>query len=257
MSRPLAGKKILVTRAHPQGEGFVLKLKGLGAEPLHIPLIKFQRCWTDKTEDILTNLHDYSWVFITSFNGVKFFFEWLEEFKVQLPSCLKWAAVGSKTEKALHEYDVQASFVPESYHAQAMQAEFLSKNRNPGKVLFVRGNLSKNVLPEAFSHQGIPFDSLTVYDTLLVKEVKNLGEMLPEMDALTFTSPSTVKAFIEAVDVKSARYVPCFCIGSSTAKAAEAAGFQSIYVPHEFTVDGMIEIIIDYFQKEGKLHERP
>ncbi|WP_173915997.1 uroporphyrinogen-III synthase [Halobacillus sp. Marseille-Q1614] len=253
MSRPLEGKKILVTRALPQAEAFVHKLKSCAAEPLHIPLIKFQRHRSEKTEKILTDLHDYSWVFITSFNGVKFFFDWIKQLNVQIPPDLKWAVVGSKTEQALLEYKIQADFVPSSYHAEAMQSEFFSTYKEPGKILYIRGNLSKDVLPEAFVQQRILFDSLTVYDTLLVKESKEITEQLPYLDALTFTSPSTIEAFVKVVTSyeNTAMKIPCFCIGPSTAEAAEAKGFHFIYVPQEYTVEGIIEKILEYFQKEG------
>ncbi|MFC7321051.1 uroporphyrinogen-III synthase [Halobacillus campisalis] len=250
----LEGKKVLVTRAIEQSEGLLLNLQESGAEVIHEPLIQFQFNENINNKSILTKLHDFSWVFLTSSNGVKFFFEWMKRNDLSPPSHWRWAVIGDKTRQTLREFGKHADFVPGQFEAEAMAEEYLSLYKHPGPTLFVRGNLSKDTLLKSFRAKGVLFETLTVYDTLLLKESNDILNHLNTLDALTFTSPSTIQAFIKVVENRKAEAfrIPCFCIGSTTANEACSEGFQQVYFPDRFTVEDMIQQMIDYFTKEGK-----
>jgi uroporphyrinogen-III synthase len=227
----------------------------LEGNPRQVPT--FQLKDTKENHHILKRLHDYSWVFLTSSNGVKFFFELMKRRDVPVPETLRFALIGKKTEQMLRSFGYEADFMPTAFEAKTMGEEFFRDKYGEGAILYVRGNRSRDVLPQIFEEKQVFFQSITVYDTLLVKEGQsNLLDMLKheELDALTFTSPSTIQAYQALVKGAEAngKSLPCFCIGPTTAEKAERSGFKKVMTPEQYTIDHMVERMIQYFCEEGK-----
>ncbi|WP_404453707.1 uroporphyrinogen-III synthase [Oceanobacillus kapialis] len=248
----LQGKNILVTREAGQAELFAKQINQSGGNPVIVPLLKITCKESDKAREILTNLSHYNWIFFTSANGVDCFFDLrsgIDSNSVRIHANI--ATVGEKTSIALQEYGYKANFTPKLYNANTMATDFLQEYTNPGRILLIRGNRSRSVLPEEFRKHGIRFDTLEVYDTHFnFARKKQLNQELREneIDYITFTSPSTVEAFCEMVD-GIPKTVPCICIGSTTSKRAEELGFQYILTPETFTIEGMIHCIRDHIKK--------
>jgi len=253
MDLSLQGKRILVTREKKQAETFAEKIKAYGGRPSVVPLLKIT-CKEEKNiQTILGSLDKYEWIFITSSNGVNYFFQLAQKYGVD-PNQMKrtkFAVVGRKTEKVLQHFGKQADFVPSVFNAKTMAEEFLRLYNHPGLLLLIRGNLSRNTLPEVFRNQGLTFDSLEVYETIYNKfENKRLNQLLREnkYDFITFTSPSAVEAFTEMANIEPD--VPHVCIGTTTEARAKELGCTSILTPEEFTIDGMIERMSEYLETE-------
>ncbi|WP_101844483.1 uroporphyrinogen-III synthase [Halobacillus sp. Marseille-P3879] len=252
--RPLKGKKVLVTRPLSQAGALINQLERAGAHSVHIPLIDFQLHESKENVRILSKLHDYNWVFFTSSNGVKFFLKWLDRCGIiNFPEHCKIAVVGTKTKEAAEKKGLKVNFYPSTYDGDHMAKEFVTADSAPGKVLYVRGNLSRDTISDIFVKKGILFQSITVYDTLLLKESETVTPHLSSLDALTFTSPSTVQAFTNITKEckESVLEIPCFCIGSTTAEKAAELGFEKVYFPSIFIVEEMVQQMVDYFLKEG------
>lgn len=255
--KPLQGKHILVTRGKSQARSFIEKIEEEGGVSYHTPLLAFQLNDSESHQEVLHQLHDYSWVFLTSSNGVKFFFELLTKHHVRLPAKLRFAIIGTKTNRALQSYGYQADFIPSRFQATTMEKEFFAEYPQPGNILYIRGNRSRDVLPVAFRSRGVFFQSMTVYDTLLVKaQGEEIRTWLKErkLDALTFTSPSTVSAFVSIVHGSdfNGKDLPCFCIGPTTAETARRCGFRHVFVPKQYTINEIMNQLIHYFSNEGK-----
>ena len=73
-TKPLFGKRIIVTRAREQASGFLQKLASLGAECIEFPTIQVipPDSW-EPLDRAIEHLSDYAWVLFTSPNGVKVF----------------------------------------------------------------------------------------------------------------------------------------------------------------------------------------
>ncbi|MCA1009834.1 uroporphyrinogen-III synthase [Halobacillus halophilus] len=250
--KPLAGKTILVTRGASQARPFVDRINQEGGEALQTPLLHFQLNDSKENQEILKKLHNYEWVFITSSNGVKFFFELINRIGIRVPDSLRFAIIGEKTARTLKTYGYEADFMPSSFQADTMAEEFFRDKRAPGMILYVRGNRSRDVLPEKFTEQQVFFQTITVYDTLLLKEhQEQIRQSIcnHEIDALTFTSPSTVQAYIAIMKdmPDTGRDLPCFCIGPTTADQAELVGFQQVFLPPHYTMEDMVEKMVQFF----------
>lgn len=64
------------------------------------------------------------------------------------------------------------------------------------------------------------------------------------LDVVTFTSASTVRAFLEAVDNVDCTRFTALCIGEQTAKQARACG-MSVRIAENATIDSMIACLLE------------
>ncbi|MBA2173427.1 uroporphyrinogen-III synthase [Halobacillus locisalis] len=249
--QPFEGRRFLVTRGKSQAGSLIKAIEDHGGEAIHTPLIAFQLNDSWENQEVLRQLHDYSWVFLTSSNGVKFFFALLKQWGVAVPDHVRFAVIGKKTNHALHDYGYEAGFIPSSFKASVMGPEFFKHFPKSEKILYIRGSRSRDVLLKVFQEQRVFFQTVTAYDTLLLKENRNkLVEYINEnqLDALTFTSPSTVLAFKAMIDKGKAYELPCFCIGPTTAEQADKEGFTSVFMPDQYTIDDMMKQMTEYFR---------
>ncbi|MBM7554604.1 uroporphyrinogen-III synthase [Thalassobacillus pellis] len=256
----LQGRTILVTRSKKSKGAFSEQIRKAGGNPVEVPLLQFAIRDTMENNQMINGLHDYNWVFFTSINGVEFFFELWNKHKKSWPANVKLAAVGEKTGNALLGQGINVDFVPDTFSASNMADQFLKRYPEPGRILLVRGNLSRPTLPEVFRQQRVFFQTMTVYDTLPVEDQQ--ASLIPFLergllDAYTFTSPSTISAFHNICcshkDYHRFLLKPCVCIGPTTASEAEKTGFSNVLTPpSNYTIEGMIEVMERYFKQKGQ-----
>ncbi|GAB3797153.1 uroporphyrinogen-III synthase [Virgibacillus kimchii] len=249
----LHGKRILVTREEKQGRQFAAKIRQYGGVPIEVPLLQIS-C-KDHQENItfFKQLANYKWIFFTSSNGVHCFFKLADSYQIdtQFLKTVTLAAVGHKTGDALKNHGFNAAFIPSVYNAEVMAKEFFQVYNDVSPVLIVRGSKSLDILPAAFESRSIKYDAMEVYETGSRMDMKSrLNDTLNtgEIDFITFTSPSSVEAYRAMAQVNLE--VPVVCIGTTTEKRAKQLDFQSILVPEEFTIDGMIHRLGKYLSKK-------
>lgn len=241
MTISLQNKKILVTRESQAAEQFAEKIRAYGGEPIITPLLEI-RGLPYTLEGITERVREkFDWVFFTSANGVNCFMQQ----SPQLEGC-RIAAVGPKTKKAIEAYHYTVDFMPSTYNADVMAAEFLETYGNTHNVLFVRGNLSRPVLLDAFTKANVPYECVEVYETATNCSIKKtLCEKLQqEIDFFTFTSPSTVNAFVQlTLGIYERKDIPVVCIGTTTEERAKEVGFTHTITPKAFTIEGMLDVL--------------
>lgn len=255
MSSRLQEAKILVTREESQAKAFSNIILEKGGIPFEVPLLTINCKYSSANDYIIESLAKYEWIFFTSSNGVECFFEIINRSKQSYDlSLCKFAAVGTKTEMALTKHGYRADFIPTIFNADTMANEFSINHINCGPILLVRGNRSRDVLPDQLSEKGYYFDLFEVYETVHNQKVKHeLNNLLnnEKIDFLTFTSPSTIDAFIGMVDkMTDFNTYTCVCIGTTTEKRAREVGFNTIIVPETFTIEGMVEQMIYYLKRK-------
>ncbi|MFD1362909.1 uroporphyrinogen-III synthase [Lentibacillus salinarum] len=253
----LQGKRILITREEKQANDFADKVLQYGGIPVLVPLLKIRCQHNQPNRQLLRNRDSYKWLFFTSTNGVHCFFNLLHEERMD-HTCLsesKFAAVGRKTAQALETYGYQADFTPTTYNAETMTNEFFARHSHLEEpVLLIRGNLSRDILPNWFNNQGIRYQTMEVYATGYHDAMKDrLNATLKKhyLDAMTFTSPSSVDAFMTMKDVQLDNAVPVCCIGTTTEKRAAELGLGNLIVPDTFTIDDMLVRLENYFEQKG------
>ncbi|TYS68961.1 uroporphyrinogen-III synthase [Sutcliffiella horikoshii] len=241
---PLADKRILITRSKEQARYFSKQIQSLGGTSLEVPLIQFQHVSDNESvaEDIKSNLPDYEWIVFTSVNGVKYFFEL---YQGRLPN--KIAVVGAKTKQALEVLGYKVDLVPSRFSAEDLIDSFAKETIS--SILLIQGNLARPLLREELSRIGYNVKQIVVYENRIrvpeEKEWKWLKE--GKVDLYTFTSPSTVHNYMKLFGLPKG---PVATIGPITRNAAEKAGINVAISPSEYTMDGLLEEIVQYFKRE-------
>ncbi|CDQ39422.1 MULTISPECIES: uroporphyrinogen-III synthase [Virgibacillus] len=255
MSFPLQNKRILITREKKKTAAFSEKIKQLGGVPIEIPLLRIECSKTKENHLDFKRLDTFDWILFTSSNGVDCFFQLANYYQVNqdILHTKNIAVVGRKTEETLILYGRKADFIPSTYNAATMAEEFLTSYPDATSILLVRGNRSRDVLPNRLKAAEKAFTAMEVYETHANYSMKNkLREQLlnSQIDYITFTSPSTVESFVEMTTMDVA--ATCVCIGSTTKQRAKELGFSSILMPSEYTIDGMIARIQEDIIRKGK-----
>lgn len=250
----LQNKIVLVTREELDADRFAVEIINHGGHAITMPLLEINCLSVEKPIQLISANPEYDWVFFTSKNGVNCFLKDHENQMFLQESTVKIAAVGSKTAEALTALGYHVDFIPSLYNAEVMASEFLKKYKNTGRTLFVRGVLASNILLDAFTKAKRQFDCYEVYNTITNTQIKDkLHRALHDqtIDILTFTSPSTINAFLEVVENPELFFgIPTVCIGTTTEKRAIAVGFTETIVPEVFTTHGMVVSLSDYLKSE-------
>lgn len=255
MGKPLRGERILITREEAKAAEMAKKVTKLGGSPIIVPMIKINFLEKPENTSILERLSNFGWIFMTSANGVEAFFQLLRKQHIIFPQDLKIGIVGKKTEEVLHRYGYTASFVPSTFDASAMAEEFISFYTSNKPVLLIRGNLSRPTLPEKFKEEQIAYETLEVYETTYCMESEQkLNQELPTVDYITFTSPSTIEAFVQLAEYipNTATYI---CIGNTTEEKAKQLGIVDVYTSTPYTTDAMLHLIARIANERKINHE--
>lgn len=255
---PLQDKRIILTRNEEKSKELAREIEGMGGKPINMPLIDFRPALlTNSDKQLLAQLNRVDWLIFTSANGVYYFFNVLKQLHINLDSQVKLAVVGTKTKEALNKVGYQSALLPREYVAEGLIEAFQKEAIKDQTIVYVKGNLSRDIIPLELSRLGANVKELTVYETYCPAKREDYLYLLDErIDAITFTSPSTVHHFIQLFEstqwrewLKSA--VIC-CIGPITERAARNAGIEPTIVPTTYTMNHLIHELSSYFQKEGK-----
>ncbi|HEX3394071.1 MAG TPA: uroporphyrinogen-III C-methyltransferase, partial [Acidimicrobiales bacterium] len=135
-TRPLFGRRVVVTRARAQSSGLVDALRRAGADIVSLPTIEIAAP-ADGGEALAAaaaRVRDYDWVAFTSANAVEALFAHLADARALGETGV--AAVGTATAAALATHGVVADLVPGRAMAEALADAFPMASGCPaGRVL--------------------------------------------------------------------------------------------------------------------------
>ncbi|KAF0208831.1 MAG: uroporphyrinogen-III C-methyltransferase [Actinomycetota bacterium] len=256
-TRPLFGKTIVVTRSRAQASVLTDALEDLGAEVLEFPTIKIidPEEWAP-VDEAIRNLDIYDWLVLTSVNGVGRFFDRLEyaDKDARALAGLRVSAIGPATAAACIERGVRPDYVPDEYRAEGILDGLCERGvGKDSKVLLARALEARDVLPDELRERGARVDVVTVYRTEVGEGDPRVLERLrdAEVDAVTFTSSSTVTNFIklaEGIDLAAVlKDALVASIGPITSDTARAAGLTVGVEAEEYTIPGLVTAVAKHF----------
>lgn len=263
--KPMFGHRVLVTREHAGGFDV---LEDLGAEMLEFPTIRIvpPTSWAGldaAIRGIEDNTARPDWAVFTSANGVKFFFERLNELGGDIRDLrgISVCAIGEKTALKLRSMGLRVDMVPEEFNAEGLTEAFLKKlGRDELKgmrFLLPRAEEAREVFPDAVRALGGHMDVVTAYKAALPeRHPRRLKRFLREgrISIATFTSAATFRNFITLMDegLEPLRDVTIAAIGPVTKRAIEKAGLTVAIMPEVATVEAMVEAIRVWATTDGK-----
>lgn len=247
----LIDKRILITRPKAQADEFASALIAEGAQPVFFPVIEIIP--PDDFSDLdraLKKLDGYDWIIFTSVHGVEAFFKRLTFLGVQkIPLHVRVIAVGSKTARILKDRGVSPDHVPDEYIAEKIFSE-INENIAWKRFLLPQSNLARKALAHEIRFAGGVVDEVITYRTVTTQpDPAGLEALRSGVDIITFTSPSTVKSFVQIVrengfDPFNLPGQPLFaCIGPVTQKAAREVGLTNLLMANQYTTDGLVQML--------------
>ena len=241
VERPLAGKRIVVTR--PESKPLAEALEQLGAEVSIVPLIEIRAVEDCRALDAAAeNLRAYDWVVFTSVNGVAAVGERLS----RIGEGSRVAAVGPVTADAVRALGVEPSFVAQR------ASEDIASGLGPldgTSVLLAQADIASPRLADALRERGATVDAVVAYHTVQV-EPAPLGA-LGIADAVVLASGSAARslASIAATFDGLGDSTLLVCIGPKTASVAREVGLPVGIVADETTADGIIRALVAHFEE--------
>ncbi|MFQ5830276.1 MAG: uroporphyrinogen-III synthase [Candidatus Methylomirabilia bacterium] len=255
--KPLAEKRIVVTRARHQAADLVRLLEEAGALVLVSPAIQIgpPDSW-EPLDRAIRELGTFRWVLFTSVNGVDAFRQRMEQLGLTCSALqrARIAAIGPATAEALFRWGCPAELVPDEYRAEGL-AERLRPEIRPGdRILIPRAAEAREVLVRILSELGGDVTEVPAYRTRPARgEADRLKAAFQnrEVDAVTFTSSSTARSFAELFTPEESRElldgVVNASIGPITAEALAAYGLTTHVMPTEYTIPALARALIAYY----------
>ncbi|BCJ85050.1 uroporphyrinogen-III C-methyltransferase [Effusibacillus dendaii] len=255
--KPLFGKRVLVTRARSQAGELASKIEQLGGEVYEFPVIRLAppTDW-QPVDQALSRLESFDWLIFTSVNGVEFFFGRMRETAIDIRRLRgKIAAVGSVTEQALRQRGIIPDLMPDQFIADELLTVMQNKLRPGDRILLPTADIARKTLPDGLRQLGGEVTEIDVYQNQAVADdAEAVAEMLANgrIDVLTFTSSSTVKNFVKAMQgqdlPKLLARVQVASIGPVTTETAAKLGVRVDVQAEPHTIDGLVEAIVNGFR---------
>jgi uroporphyrinogen III methyltransferase/synthase len=262
-ARPLFGKRIVVTRAREQSVELVERLEELGAQTIEGAAIRIVAVAdTAALDEAVRAAASFDWLVFTSQNGVDHFMRRVMAGTGDVRSLRgpRICAIGPATAEKLGRYGLKVDVTPREHRAErAVEAMKAHGELKGARVLFPRSEIAREVLADDLRKAGALVTDIVAYRTLAAEPQRegdpDVYKLLLErqVDAVTFTSASSVRHFIktlgeeQAPDLLSGTLIAS--IGPVTAEAAQQLGITSTIVPAEFTVPGLVAALVEHFRR--------
>ncbi len=254
----LQGKTIVVTRAAGQGSGFRSRLEAHGATVLEFPALEIQppSSWAE-VDQAIAQLQDFTWLILTSANGVNFFLERVTHLgRTTALADLPIAVVGEKTAQALHRWGHSPSFIPPDFIADALVDSFPEPIAGQ-KILFPRVESGgRAVLVQAMTTAGARVTEVPAYGSGCPAQpdpATITAIAAATVDVITFASSKTVRHSARLLHQGLGEQwhshlagITLAAIGPQTAIACrDCFGRVDLEAP-VYTLDGLLETLLQW-----------
>jgi len=256
---PLAGRRILVTRARAQASSLMELLARQGAIGISVPLIRTEPSGDPgRIQAALAHLPEYDWVLFSSANAVDFFFR--GPLSAGDPGTARMGAVGPATAEALRLHGFSPSLIAHGQTGAALAKEVLEREGGSlagQRALIPCAEEAGRDAPAVLREAGAEVEVLPVYRTVTEDPTEeDCDRILRGVDAVMLMSGSAARAFRGLITRRPAlasalEKAVMACIGQSTAESASAEGLRVDIVPAEHTSEALVAAVADHFSAEG------
>ncbi|HEV2108186.1 MAG TPA: hydroxymethylbilane synthase, partial [Thermomicrobiales bacterium] len=258
--RPLSGKVVVVTRPAADAGDLCRLIEDAGGEALRAPAIRVESTPFD-ADMVSEGLRGgrWDWIAFTSRNAVRGFVDGLGK-DVSDPAVLgpvRIAAVGPGTADAISEHGLRVDLVSLGTNARDLGSNLAATGVVGCRVLLPQGNLSRPELSNTLSEHGARVDAIDVYRTVpecSLPEALHDRLRRREIDAVTFTSPSSVREFVRllADDAVWMAGTVVACIGETTATEAQSYGLGPVVIAERPGAGELVAAVIPALERAPK-----
>lgn len=263
-SRPLSGKRILVTRSREQAAEMVEMIEELGGEAIEAPTIRIVPPDDyGPLDEACAHAASFDWIVFTSANGVDQFMRRLlaGPGDVRELKGVRLCTIGPATADRLTQHGIRVDLMPIEYRAEAIVDALGDAGPLEGaRILLPRADLARELLADELRAAGADVTEVVAYRTVLEsgerQDDADVYRMLldRQIDVVTFTSASTVRNFVKiygedtAPDLLRATIVAS--IGPVTAEAAQQLGIETTIQPSTYTIPALVDAIVEHFAQQ-------
>jgi hydroxymethylbilane synthase len=247
---PLAGQRVVVTRARSQASALSSKLRSLGADVIELPVIDFV-----PLEFATPAWASYDWAVFTSANAVEFFFR-----RVPPAPGPNLCAIGPATAAALRALGLEPALLPDEFVAEGVADAFSAVPLQGRRVLLPRASVARDVIPQQLSALGAHVDVLPVYETIVPPGLaERAREVLASLGPvwITLTSASTVKNLLAAAGPEILKQANFASIGPITSDAARRHGLPIAVEANSSTLDALTDALVARIQAHDSPPHHP
>lgn len=253
-SRPLFGKRVLVTRTRTQASHLRTLLEAEGAECVEFPAIRVVPVADPSgIDEALARLADYDWITFSSSNGVREVRTRLDALGLDARSFagVRVAAVGPATGETVRSLlGIRADLVPDVYVSEAVVNELGKQGVEGRRILAIRSDIGRDALATGLRELGAEVDEVVGYETRAPDDSGEQARLAFEsgIDITTFTSSSGVDNLVALLDgsLDLVSQTTVACMGPITAGRAEEQGISVDVVAPERTMTALVGAIVEH-----------
>lgn len=239
-SRPLAGKRIILTASESLRNGWREEIESLGAEVWEIPMTRTvalppQKCWKEKIKNA-------DWLVFTSAAGARAFPGVVGDWR-KISHC-QIAAVGKSTSDVLRSIGLQPDWIGGGPGSRELVKGWPRWAK--GKILHLTSDAGSGEMVELFRKKGFYAERLVIYQnsgTRPIPQPVRIALSKSGADWVVFASGTAAERFRKAVPNWS-REPKVVVIGPATAQAARQAGWRVRAIAHEPSASGVLDAIL-------------
>ena len=260
--KPLAGKRVVVTRALEQSQSLVAALRDAGAAPVLLPLLVFAPPDDlSELDDCLKHGTQFDWVFFTSQNALGAVQQRCLALGLPLNRAfagVKIGGVGPATVDAVQAAGLTVTYLSE-IHSGLGLVEVLAATVKGKRIFLPRSDRANPEMAEILTLHGALVTSVIAYKTVAPKlDFQHTQEKLfrSGTDAILFFSPSAAQTLRDLLGSDRFRElsqtVAFVAIGPVTEQALIKEGIGKVLVSADTTVAAVVTTLADYFAKAGQ-----
>ncbi|MFK0038977.1 uroporphyrinogen-III synthase [Paenarthrobacter sp. NPDC090517] len=278
----LTGRRVLITRTADRARPLASLLSGLGAEPLVLPLIDFEKAGDQVSLDAALErlvAGDFDWMVISSITTVRVLLDKAAQRGIALadlvPAGTKVAAIGPSSRQVIESVGLPVALAP----ADVQSAEGLLAvwDASSGRVFLPQADIASPRLREGLAAAGADVTAVVAYHTVdyparaelrlsaelpsgVVLSAFDVPPTLSTEQARTALDAGTVDAVVAASPSAARRIAQLFpalgtcrfvAIGRPTAAEASRIGLTVAVTAKEPTPDGIVAALESIFANEG------
>jgi uroporphyrinogen III methyltransferase / synthase len=263
-SRPLFGRRVLVTRPRDEAAELVDQLESAGAEAIEAPMIRIlpPDDYGPLDAACLT-VADFDAIVFASPRAVEAFIPRLLAGPLDLRALrgVKLCAVGSATAHRLLRYGLKVDVTPSEFRAESLVRAVSEDGDVRGRrFLLPRADIGREIIADELRRLGGEVNEVIAYRTAAAELERDgdpdIFQMLLErrIDVVTFTSASAVRNFVNLIGADPAtdllRTTLVASIGPVTAEAAGRHGIDTAIMPVQYTVPALVDAIVKHFERQ-------
>lgn len=249
----LAMRRVIVTRGLAAGQRLVHRLAELGASVIHCPCVAIRPPRDEEPlQRAAKSVDQFDWLLFTSANAVEAFSERVIQAGVSIAMLqVKVGVVGSTTAAVARAQGWRVAFCPAKSSGFSLATELPIGSGE--RVLLPRADIASVEMPTVLRQRSAVVTEVVAYRTVDAITAQTVAQLrdATHVDAITFTSPSTVRYLLAAAlragwNVAAAQRnhsLRIVCIGDSTAEELRCHGLHADSIARDQSMDGLTQAL--------------